>query len=255
MIKIFSFIGSCAGKQSRTLRYSDELAAAFTKKVEALGEQVQYESMTGDQLKINFCRSCNSCFKTGACPLAKTDDVETLKEKFLDADVIFFGSPVYLGDISGVARCVLDRISYWAHRFELAGKIVVVLVTASNNHAQETAERMRGFFDCMGAIIASSSWAFTNDGPPNIYLKEEMEPALDELSENLLNVLKNPAAKITDYHEKYWLIRKAMLKQAMAFQRFTGLKTWDEFLVCHDRGMENFKTYAEYFMSKFKVQI
>lgn len=255
MIKIFSFIASCAGKKSKTLRYSDALAAAFTKKVEAIGGSVEYEKMTGDQLKINFCRSCNSCFTKGKCPLAESDDVEQLKEKFLSADIIFFGTPVYLGDISGVARCVLDRISYWAHRFELAGKIAVVYSTASNNHGQETADRLRDFLECMGAVIASSSCAFLNSGKPNIYLEKEMTPAMEELSENLLNVLKNPTSKITENQKIYWCVRNVMLKNQMKYYQLTGIKPWDEFLVCNERGMLNYKNFDEYFVTKFNCQI
>ena len=252
MIKIFSFIASCAGEKSRTLIYSNALADAFTRQAKAIGEKVSYESLTGDKLKINFCRSCNNCFKKGVCPLAGTDDVEGLKEKFLAADIIFFGTPVYLGDISGVARCVFDRISYWAHRFELAGKVVAVFSTASNNHMQETADRLKEFFEYMGAVVATSSYGVTNEGYPNLYLEHELNPAVDEVSKNILNVWQNPTLNINEKIEKYFAIRNHMMKRALLYEELTGVKPWDEFIVCHSRGMENFPTYAEYFMTQFR---
>lgn len=250
MIKIFSFIASCAGEKSRTLTYSNALAAAFTRQAEAIGEQVSYESLTGDKLKINFCRSCNNCFKKGVCSLAGTDDVERLKEKFLAADIIFFGTPVYLTDISGVARCIFDRITYWSHRFELAGKVVAVFSTSSGNHMQEVADRLKEFFEYMGAVVATSSYGVTKEGYPNLYLEHELTPAVNEVSKKILNVWQNPAPNITEKMEQYFAIRNHMTKRALLYEELTGIKPWDEFTVCHSRGMENFPTYAEYFSSR-----
>lgn len=255
MIKIFSFVASCAGKKSKTLRYSNSIADTFSKKVEALGGEISYEVMTGDGLKINFCRSCNSCFSKGKCPLAGTDDIETLKEKFRSADIIFFGTPVYFGDISGVARCLFDRISYWAHQFELAGKIVAVFSTASNNHGQEVADRLKVFFDYMGAVVASSSYVYTTAGSPNIFIESEFNAALDEISENLLNTIKDPVSKITDNQQVYWYFRTIITRQEMKIQKITGVKPAAEILVCHERGMENYRTFDKYFMTQFKIQL
>lgn len=252
MIKIFSFVASCAGEKSNTLRYSDALSAALTKQAETIGEHISYESLTGDKLKINFCRSCNNCFKKGVCPLDETDDIKWLKEKFLSADIIFFGTPVYSGDISGVARCVFDRISYWAHRFELAGKIVAVFSTSSGNHMQETADRLKFFFEYMGAVVATSSYAVTTAGHPNLYLEHELNPAADEISKKILDVWKNPAPNITEQIEKYFAIRNLMTKRALLYEKLTDVKPWEKFVVCHSRGMENYSTYAEYFISRRK---
>lgn len=252
MIKIFSFIASCAGEKSRTLMYSNALANAFTKKAESIGEKVNYEYLTGENLKINFCRSCSNCFKQGICPLSGTDDVEMLKEKFLTSDIIFFGTPVYSADISGVARCLLDRISCWVHRFELAGKIVAVFSTASSNHAQETADRLKMFFEYMGAAVASSSCGFTTEGHPNVYLEDQLNPAAEELAENLLNTWKNPVSKISDLQEKYWVVRKIMARKVFKYEELTGVKPWDEFIVYKSREMDKYSTYAEYFMKHFQ---
>lgn len=250
MIKVFSFIASCAGEKSRTLMYSNALAAALTKRAEMIGEQVSYESLTGEKLKINFCRSCGNCFRKGICPLAGTDDVEMLKEKFLSSDIIFFGTPVYLADISGVARCVLDRISYWAHRFELAGKTVAVFSTSSGNHMQDTADRLKMFLEYMGAVVATSTYAVTSIGHPNIYLEDELNAAVDEVSEKILDAYKNPASYITENAEKYFALRNLMMKRSLLYEELIGVEAWDEFKVCHSRGTEKYSTYAEYFNSR-----
>ena len=42
-----------------------------------------------------------------------------------------------------MAKCVLDRISYWAHRFELAVKLGITFAAASNSFGQSTADRLK----------------------------------------------------------------------------------------------------------------
>ena len=75
MTSVFSFVGSCAGEASHTKELSDRLVAELSQLAQARGEKVSYECVTADQLRVSFCRSCNSCFSTGTCPLDAADDV------------------------------------------------------------------------------------------------------------------------------------------------------------------------------------
>ena len=112
-MKIFSFAASCAGERSHTAAFSDILAEAFIERAARDGETVEYERMTGAEVRVDYCRSCLSCFLKGFCPLDRSDDMGMLKRKMLEADILFFGTPVYLWQMSGIAKSVIDRISYW----------------------------------------------------------------------------------------------------------------------------------------------
>lgn len=81
MLRIFSFAGSFNGEKSHTKRASDMLAEAVIRKAAEEGIEVSYECMTADQLRIEHCRGCASCFKTGICPLDRTEDMPLLKQK------------------------------------------------------------------------------------------------------------------------------------------------------------------------------
>ena len=43
MIKLFSFVASCAGEKSKTAAFSDTLSEAFRKRAEEEGMEVRYE--------------------------------------------------------------------------------------------------------------------------------------------------------------------------------------------------------------------
>ena len=245
MIRVFSFVASCAGEKSNTLRYSDELAAALTKKAEAAGEQVVYERMTGADLRIDFCRSCSSCFKKGVCPLDQTDDMPKLKQKLLESDVIFFGSPVYLGDMSGMAKCVLDRISYWAHRFELAGKLGVTFATTSNSFGQSTADHLKDLLTYTGLTVVHSAYAVTASGHPNIYLEQEMGPELDTIADKLMEAWQAPARFVTPKQEAMRVTRNRINKRARIFADLINDQPWDETVVCETRKIADFSSFAD----------
>ena len=56
MIRVFSFVGSCAGEASHTKELSDRLAAALSAKAGERGEGLSYDCVTADQLRVAFCR-------------------------------------------------------------------------------------------------------------------------------------------------------------------------------------------------------
>ena len=113
LIKVFSFVGSQAGNKSRTARFSDMVADKLKSYIQ---EPIAYERLTGADVHLDFCRSCESCFSTGKCPADAGDDMGMIKQKMLEADMLFFCSPVYAGSMSATAKAVVDRLAYWCHR-------------------------------------------------------------------------------------------------------------------------------------------
>ena len=60
-------------------------------------------------LKIDGCRACETCFKTGkACSF--DDDFNTIAPAILEADAIVFTMPVYWYSIPAQIKGVIDRI-------------------------------------------------------------------------------------------------------------------------------------------------
>ena len=249
MIRIFSIVCSCAGRDGATARFSDMAAGMITERAAETGETVEYECITADTVNLSFCRSCSNCFYKGGCPLDNVDDMAKIKEKLISADVIFFCSPVYIGTMSGFAKSLMDRIAYYSHRFEFAGKTAVVLVTASNNHGNATVNDIKKMLQFMGASVAYAGCAYRNGGEPNIYLPDQMAPELYRLAESVLESLNSPDKYIEKWQEQSFMYRNKMNKIAKKFSEIVGIQLTDEMRVCIERGHGNYKTLTDYVLS------
>ena len=66
------------------------------------------------ELTFSGCRSCFACkingAKTGRCMWK--DDLQPVFDKILSADVVFMGSPIYLGNVSGMMYCLMERLVF-----------------------------------------------------------------------------------------------------------------------------------------------
>lgn len=101
-------------------------------------------------LKIEFCRHCESCHKKlMVCPIK--DDAHLLLDKMLDADGIVFGSPVYIDHITGTLKVFLDRSTHFIHCQRLLGKYVGAVATAGGGPQQMVLDYIRHFFLVCGA--------------------------------------------------------------------------------------------------------
>lgn len=252
MIRVLSFVGSGAGAASHTKELSDRLVAAFERLAQERGEQVSYECLTGADLRVSFCRSCNSCFRTGVCPLDATDDVGSLKDKILAADVVLFGSPVYLWEMSGVAKAVLDRISFWSHRLELAGKSGMVLVTASNNHGPELEGHLRELLQFMGLAMPEGLVGLLH-AKPRMDVPEESDPVIEAAAERLLAAWEDPESCLAPQQEL--IFKQVRLNTRQAFMRhlLSGRELGEEARVMNERRVGSYDTLAEYVRARREV--
>jgi multimeric flavodoxin WrbA len=59
------------------------------------------------QLAIDYCQGCRACEATARC--VQRDDMDTLLQGILDADIILLASPSYWGDVTGQMKVFIDR--------------------------------------------------------------------------------------------------------------------------------------------------
>lgn len=241
MIRVFSFVGSCAGENSATAKLSDDLAEEFRKVAEAAGEEVSYERMTGAEVRVDYCRSCTNCFRYGTCPLDSQDDMPKLKEKMKECDVLLLGSPVYLWEMSGITKSVIDRISYWSHRFELLGKPCAVFTSTDTSHGAEVADNLRLLMTFMGAISfdAGHQTRKDRDNP------ERFRQTLRESAEHLLELYRDPVSGITAFQQRLFFTHVYLNRRALTYAAKNGAEVWDETRVCEDRGINRYVLMSE----------
>jgi multimeric flavodoxin WrbA len=100
-LKILAINGSPRTNGNTSLMIKDIL-----KKAEAAGANISYFDLA--ELNIKDCKACMKCKKEDCC--AQNDDMQSLRPLIEDADLLLLGSPVYMGDQTGLMKCFIDRL-------------------------------------------------------------------------------------------------------------------------------------------------
>ena len=102
-MKLIVFNGSPKGEKGNT----HIMVKEFLKGAEKKGAET--ETFFLAQKKIHHCTGCYTCwFKTpGKCVF--NDDMAEMLEKRLEADIIVYACPVYVGSVTGLMKNFIDR--------------------------------------------------------------------------------------------------------------------------------------------------
>lgn len=84
--------------------------AAMLKEIAALAERKGMETRYIDlvDLHIADCKGCQNCKTNQAC--AQKDDMSQVVEAMQESEFVLLGSPVYMGDETGLMKCMADRL-------------------------------------------------------------------------------------------------------------------------------------------------
>lgn len=95
-----------------------------------------YELVYLKNYKIDYCIGCGKCFRTGLCSLDDLDEMESIRLKLLDSDIIIIASPVYFVNVSGKLKSVIDRLSRDIHLLRYAGKYGFTITVTNSSGAE-----------------------------------------------------------------------------------------------------------------------
>lgn len=90
-----------------------KMCESFAKGVESKG--VEAEIIQLYDIDFKGCRSCFACKLKGGKNFGKCsypDDLTPLLENITLSDGIVFASPIYCGDVTGVMRCFIERLTF-----------------------------------------------------------------------------------------------------------------------------------------------
>lgn len=125
---------------------SDMLADKFVEGARAAGHCVEKISLAGKD--IRFCKGCMACQKLGKCVIG--DDVNSIMEKVLEADVVCWATPIYYYEMSGQMKTLIDRMNAM-YSLDYKFRDVYMLSTAADDEPEvpERAEAgLTGWIDC-----------------------------------------------------------------------------------------------------------
>jgi multimeric flavodoxin WrbA len=102
------------------------LVQAFIEGAESVGNEVKELYLQG--MNIGGCLACEGCQRNGGTCVQK-DDMQTVNEAFLWADVVVFASPQYWGTITGQLKIVIDRLYATLFGHPVKKKFIVVMTS------------------------------------------------------------------------------------------------------------------------------
>ena len=129
---------------------SDILANEFAKGAKAAGNEVEIVAVRDVDLK--FCVGCLYCQSHDKCVLK--DGMNELYDKFQNADVLVFATPIYYYSVCGQLKTFLDRLNPLYPR-DNKFKEVYLLATAAEEeeYAMDGAvSDIQGWIDCFDGV-------------------------------------------------------------------------------------------------------
>jgi multimeric flavodoxin WrbA len=126
MKKVVAFIGS-PRKNGNT--------ATLTKEVIRGAQDAGAETTIYNLYDMNIkpCQGCLACRKTGRCVMQ--DDFQGMFKQIIDADVVVFGTPVYLWQVTAQMKLLWDRLCGLFdenHNPRYAAKSVIMVYSQGN---------------------------------------------------------------------------------------------------------------------------
>ena len=87
--------------------------------------------------EIGDCIGCERCIrKTSTC--YQEDAARDILPQLIDADGIILASPVYVMNITGKLKSLIDKTASWVHRPPLVGKPALLVATTGGSGLKET---------------------------------------------------------------------------------------------------------------------
>ncbi len=143
---------------------------------------------------INYCVGCDECKKTNECVIK--DDMQELTKKLLDADGIIMSSPVYFGNMTGLAKSFIDRLRPLRNVHAFKYKVCGAISTGGfrNGGQETTVHSIYDFFLIQGGIVVGDDRPTAHYGALGVG-----DTADDEIA---LTTCKNLAKRMSDLLKK-----------------------------------------------------
>jgi len=118
---------------------SDTLCNQFIKGATEAGHTA--EKIYVHEQQIGFCKACYACKKDGVC--IQKDDMVTILDEMIEADVIALATPVYFYSMNGQMKTLIDRtLPRYYTDVKISNKDFYFIATAA-----EKTDAMQAAFD------------------------------------------------------------------------------------------------------------
>lgn len=153
-------INSSGRTAGNTARVMDLLEQNLMKIARETALDLTCERISLARLSLKPCIGCRACFDRGESSCPQQDDLLMLYEKMREADGYVIASPIYVEDVNGILKTMIDRMAFLCHRPALYGKSALLFTTSgigSSRHALTTMTKGFGTWGIKTAAIMQCS--------------------------------------------------------------------------------------------------
>ncbi len=160
-------------------------------------EDIEVELVTLHDKNISFCVGCDSCKATNKCVI--DDDMQMLTDKVRDADGVIMSSPVYFGDMTGLAKTFIDRLRPLRNVHSFKYKVCGAVSTGGfrNGGQESTIASIHDFFLIQGGIVVGDDRPTAHYGATGVGDTSDDDTA-DITCQNLASRMVDVLKKIND---------------------------------------------------------
>jgi multimeric flavodoxin WrbA len=163
------------------------------------GEGIQTEFLSLADRPIKPCMACAGCVKSDTVGCVQEDPAfEGMVERFVEADGILVGSPVYFGSATPQTMALLDRVGYVARANKnlLRRKVGAAIVVGRRAGQNFTFAQLNYFFLISEMIVPGSTYWNIAIGREKGEVANDQEglDTIRQLAENMAWLMKKLAA-------------------------------------------------------------
>jgi len=164
--------------------------------MKALGEKdnfsVEFHYVQLFEYDIKPCRGCRTCLdiNEALCPLGD-DDFKKIRSLIAESDGIIVTSPVYVNDVAGVMKNLLDRMAYACYRSDLPDKCVYALATTGSASLGHTLKTIYGAFFAYGSYLSGKAGFITGAQMPHEEISRKYGKRIKKAAKSLYSDIYN----------------------------------------------------------------
>jgi multimeric flavodoxin WrbA len=119
------------------------------KQLQQKGE-IEFEEISLHEINIPYCQGCSLCLYDDEklCPHSET--ISEIEKKISSADGLIFGLPVYVMNVCGEVKNLIDHLAYSVHRPRFFKQDVLIVATTSGIGAKKVAKYLKMVFAYQG---------------------------------------------------------------------------------------------------------
>ena len=181
--------GRVDGNTGRTLALFER---ALVTLAEQSGISLEMERIELSGLALKHCIGCRACFDRGESACPHKDGLLTLRDALQGADGYIIGSPVYVEDVNGVMKTMIDRLAFYCHRPTLYGKSALLFTTSGQGSSSHALNTMSTAFGTWGIRTVCRMKFRLGARTPTDVIREKHGAAIQRTAQGFLKTLQKP---------------------------------------------------------------